>query len=36
MNQSLNRIKDSLLAGQPIVQVISFEEKRVEGFLRKL
>lgn len=36
MNQSINRIKDSLLAGQPIVQVISFEEKRVEGFLKKL
>jgi len=36
MNQSLNRIKDSLLAGQPIVQIISFEEKRVEGFLKKL
>ena len=36
MNQSLNRIKDSLLAGQPIVQIVSFEEKRVEGFLKKL
>ena len=36
MNQSINRIKDSLLAGQPIVQIISFEEKRVEGFLKKL
>ncbi len=36
MNPSLSRIKDSLLAGQPIVQVVSFEEKRVEGFLRKL
>ncbi len=36
MNPSLNLIKDSLLAGQPIVQVISFEEKRVEGFLKKL
>jgi len=36
MNQSINRIKDSLIAGQPIVQVVSYEEKRVEGFLKKL
>jgi ATP-dependent 26S proteasome regulatory subunit len=36
MNQSINQIKDSLLAGQPIVQIISFEEKRVENFLKKL
>ncbi len=36
MNASLSRIKDSLLAGQPIVQIVSFEEKRVEGFLKKL
>jgi ATP-dependent 26S proteasome regulatory subunit len=36
MNQSINQIKDSLLAGQPIVQIVSFEEKRIEGFLKKL
>ncbi|MBN2346816.1 MAG: AAA family ATPase, partial [Candidatus Aminicenantes bacterium] len=36
MNQSLNQIKDSLLAGQPIVQVVSYEERRVEGLLKKL
>ncbi|HEX7502470.1 MAG TPA: AAA family ATPase [Acidobacteriota bacterium] len=36
MNQSITLIKDSLLAGQPIVQIISFEEKRVESFLKKL
>ena len=36
MNQSINHIKDSLLAGQPIVQIVSFEEKRVESFLKKL
>ena len=36
MNQSINRIKDSLIAGQPIVQVVSYEEKRVESFLKKL
>ena len=36
MNPSLNLIKDSLLAGQPIVQIVSFEEKRVESLLKKL
>ena len=36
MNQSINQIKDSLQAGQPIVQIVSYEEKRVEGFLKKL
>jgi ATP-dependent 26S proteasome regulatory subunit len=36
MNQSINQIKDSLLAGQPIVQIVSYEEKRVESFLKKL
>ncbi len=36
MNQSINQIKDSLIAGQPIVQIVSFEEKRIEGFLKKL
>jgi SpoVK/Ycf46/Vps4 family AAA+-type ATPase len=36
MNQSINQIKDSLQAGQPIVQIVSYEEKRVENFLKKL
>jgi len=36
MNRSINQIKDCLLAGQPIVQIVSFEEKRIEGFLKKL
>jgi len=36
MNQSINQIKDSLQAGQPIVQIVSSEEKRVESFLKKL
>jgi ATP-dependent 26S proteasome regulatory subunit len=36
MNQSINQIKDSLLSGQPIVQVVSYEEKRVENLLKKL
>ncbi len=36
MNNSLNFIKDSILAGQPIIQITSYEEKRVEGLLKKL
>ncbi|HSQ34429.1 MAG TPA: hypothetical protein VLQ89_00405, partial [Candidatus Binatia bacterium] len=36
MNQSINQIKDSIQAGQPIVQIVSYEEKRVESFLKKL
>ena len=36
MNQSINQIKDSLQAGQPVMQIVSYEEKRVEGFLKKL
>ena len=36
MNRSINQIKDSLLAGQPIVQIVSFEEKRIENLLKKL
>ena len=36
MNNSVNFIKDSILAGQPIIQIISFEEKRIEGFLKKM
>jgi hypothetical protein len=36
MNQSINQIKDSLQSGQPIIQIISYEEKRVENFLKKL
>jgi ATP-dependent 26S proteasome regulatory subunit len=36
MNQSINLIKDSLQSGQPLVQIVSYEEKRVENFLKKL
>ena len=36
MSNSVNFIKDSILAGQPIIQIISFEEKRVESYLKKL
>jgi SpoVK/Ycf46/Vps4 family AAA+-type ATPase len=36
MNQSINQIKDSLQSGQPLVQIVSYEEKRVENFLKKL
>ena len=36
MNKALITIRDSVMAGQPLVQVISFEEKRVEGHLKML
>lgn len=36
MNKSLNYIKDSVLSGSPIIQIISYEEKRVEGHLKML
>lgn len=36
MNQSINQIKDSIQAGQPIIQIVSYEEKRVESYLKKL
>ena len=36
MENSIDKIKSSILSGQPIIQIISFEEKRVEGFLSKL
>jgi SpoVK/Ycf46/Vps4 family AAA+-type ATPase len=36
MNQAINLIKESIVAGQPLVQVVSYEEKRVESMLRKL
>lgn len=36
MNQSLTSIRDAILAGQTLLQVVSYEEKRVEGLLRKL
>ncbi len=36
MNKSLSYIRDSVLSGTPIIQVISFEEKRVEGHLKTL
>lgn len=35
-NKSLNEIKQSVLVGQPIIQVITFEEKRVESHLKTM
>ncbi|MEN8152480.1 MAG: AAA family ATPase [Acidobacteriota bacterium] len=36
MESSTGQIKDSVLSGQPIIQIISYEEKRVENYLAKL
>jgi len=36
MNPSMEAIKQSILVGQPLIQIISFEEKRVEGFLARM
>lgn len=36
MENSISQIKDSVLSGQPIIQIISYEEKRVENYLSQL
>lgn len=36
MENTIVEIKSSILSGQPIIQIISFEEKRVESHLSKL
>jgi len=36
MNPSMEAIKQSILVGQPLIQIVSFEEKRVEGFLSRM
>jgi len=36
MSNALTQVKESVQAGQALIQVISFEEKRVEGQLKKL
>lgn len=36
MNKSLEYIKNSISVGQPIIQIISYEEKRVESQLKTL
>lgn len=36
MNNSLKSIQESIIAGQPVIKIISYEEKRVEGLLSKL
>lgn len=34
--KSLNQIKNSINVGQPIIQIISYEEKRIEGHLKSM
>jgi ATP-dependent 26S proteasome regulatory subunit len=34
--KSIDYIKNSIMVGQPIIQIISYEEKRVEGHLKAL
>ena len=36
MNKVLDLIKNSITVGQPIIQIISYEEKRVISHLKKL
>lgn len=36
MNASVEHIKNSILVGQPIIQIVSYEEKRVESHLLQL
>jgi len=36
MNQSLTQIASAVNAGQPLIQIVSFEERRVESYLRKM
>jgi len=36
MNEAISHIRSSILAGQPIIQIVSYEEKRVENYLQKI
>lgn len=36
MNEALNYIKNSVSVGQPIIQIVSYEEKRVESHLKTM
>ena len=36
MNNAINHIKDSIASGQPILQIVSYEEKRVENYMAKI
>lgn len=36
MNKSIDQIRNSIMVGQPIIQIISYEEKRIENYLSKL
>ncbi len=35
MNPLMETIKQSIIVGQPLIQIVSYEEKRVEGFLSR-
>lgn len=36
MNQAIKSMKESIASGQPIIQIVSYEEKRVENYLEKI
>ncbi|MCK4942477.1 MAG: AAA family ATPase [Candidatus Aminicenantes bacterium] len=36
MNNAINHIKNSIASGQPILQIVSYEEKRVENYMAKI
>jgi SpoVK/Ycf46/Vps4 family AAA+-type ATPase len=36
MNNAINHIKNSIASGQPILQIVSYEEKRVENYMVKI
>jgi len=36
MNKSIKKIQNAMAVGQPVIQIISFEEERVENYLRQL
>jgi SpoVK/Ycf46/Vps4 family AAA+-type ATPase len=36
MNKAVKSIRDSITSGQPIIQIISYEEKRVENYIEKI
>jgi SpoVK/Ycf46/Vps4 family AAA+-type ATPase len=36
MNKSLKKIQNTMSVGQPIIQIVSFEEERVEKYLKQL
>ncbi|MCK4835786.1 MAG: AAA family ATPase [Candidatus Aminicenantes bacterium] len=36
MNKAINSIRDSITSGQPIIKIVSYEEKRVENYIEKI